>query len=531
MKPLARRLLIGGFVLSAFPVPGVAQSEPRYDAGNPTLQQIWVDPVRGNDRSSGRSAAEAVRTLIEAWNRIPRNTAGSPLTASGYEIRLQPGEYPADTIPHYMEARYGSATAPIVFRAVNGTGTAVLQTGLNIAHVAYLYFFDLDIIPTPAADVFHCEDCDHTLLRNVTFTGGARPVEGVEAEVAHETVKVNQSTHFYIEDSRIGGAGDNAIDFVAVQNSHIVRSRVFGANDWCGYVKGGSASILVDSNEFHDCGVGGFTVGQGTGLQFMSAPWTHYEAYDIRVVNNIVHDTEGAGLGVNGGYNVLIAWNTLYRVGTRSHVLEAGFGARSCDAADVAAERTACEARLAGGAWGTTVVDDGDNFVRIPNNHVFVLNNVVFNPAGAGSQWQHLQINGPYSGGPTGTGAPNSNRADNDLRIAGNVIWNGPAGHPMGTGDQSGCQADHATCGEPYIAANNAVNTQQPSFANLSAGNVRPTAALAGARSVTIPDFSYGDLPSPPQAPAGARSNRIALDRYGRPRGANDPPGAALPPQ
>jgi len=64
MKSLARRLLIGGFVLSAFPVPGVAQSEPRYDAGNPTLQQIWVDPVRGNDRSSGRSAAEAVRTLI-----------------------------------------------------------------------------------------------------------------------------------------------------------------------------------------------------------------------------------------------------------------------------------------------------------------------------------------------------------------------------------------------------------------------------------------------------------------------------------
>ena len=61
-------------------------------------------------------------------------------------------------------------------------------------------------------------------------------------------------------------------------------------------------------------------MGQGTGLQFMTAPWLHYEAYGIRVVNNIVHDTEGAGLGVNGGYNVLIAWNTLYRVGRRSHV-------------------------------------------------------------------------------------------------------------------------------------------------------------------------------------------------------------------
>lgn len=41
-------------------------------------------------------------------------------------------------------------------------------------------------------------------------------MEGSDAPVAHETVKVNQSTHVYIEDSRIGGAADNAIDFVAV---------------------------------------------------------------------------------------------------------------------------------------------------------------------------------------------------------------------------------------------------------------------------------------------------------------------------
>lgn len=529
MKTCVRRFLIGASVLAAGPVTGFGQSAPRYLAGDPTLQQIWVDPVRGDDRSSGRSAGDAVRTLREAWARIPANTAGSPFIALGYEIRLQPGEYPPETIPHYMEARYGTATAPIVLRAVGGAGTATLRAGVNIAHVAYLYLVDLDIVPTPAADVFHCEDCDTILLRNVTFTGGTRPVGGADAAVAHETVKVNQSTHIYIEDSRIGGADDNAIDFVAVQDGHIVGNRVFGAGDWCGYVKGGSASILVDSNEFHDCGTGGFTVGQGTGLQFMRTPWLHYEAYDIRVVNNIVHDTEGAGLGVNGGYNVLVAWNTLYRVGTRSHVLEAGFGARSCDAADVASERMACESRLAEGAWGTTVVDDGENFVRIPNNHVFLLNNVVFNPEGAGSQWQHFQIAGVAPGGATGPGVPLSNRGDNDVRIAGNVIWNGPSGHPLGVGGDAGCPASHATCGEPYISGHNAINTQRPSFVDLGTNDVRPTGSLADVRSVPAPDFAYGDLPSRPQAPAGATSNRIVLDRYGRARGANDPPGAALP--
>jgi hypothetical protein len=523
--PLLQVLLIAGALL----VPALAAAQPRFDIGSPTLQQIWVDPDRGDDRASGRSAGEALRTVVEAWNRVPRNSASSPFTAGGYEIRLMPGQYAGSAIPHYLELRYGSASAPIVFRAVDGAGSATLRAGLNIANVAFLYFIDLDIVPTPAADVFHCESCDHLLLRNVTFTGGVRPVEGADLPVAHEAVKINQSTHVYIEDSRIGGADDNAIDFVAVQDGHIVRSRVHAAGDWCGYVKGGSANILVDSNEFHDCGTGGFTAGQGTGLQFMTAPWLHYEAYGIRIVNNVVHDTEGAGLGVNGGYNVLVAWNTLYRVGSRSHLIEAGFGARSCDAADVAAERAACESRLAAGAWGTTVVDDGDNFVRIPNQHVFIYNNVVFNPDGHGSQWQHFQINGAFEGGPDGTGAPSSNRADNDLRIAGNVIWNGPADFALGVGDESGCQGSHPTCSETFVRANNSINARRPAFADLNAGDVRPSGSLTEARSVTVPDFSWDDLPSRPQAPPGDRSNRVSFDRNGKARGAADPPGAVIP--
>jgi hypothetical protein len=502
----AVRIIPAFFFLTILPVVVQAQSPPRIDIGSPALQQMWVDPARGDDRASGRSAAEALRTVIEAWNRIPRNAVSSPLVSTGYEIRLLPGEYDPATIPHYMELRYGSASAPIVFRAANGPGTAIFRAGLNIANVAYLYFIDLDIVPLPAADVFHCESCDHILLRDVTLTGGSRPREDSDASVAHETVKVNQSTHVYIEDSRIGGADDNAIDFVAVQDGHIVRNRVFGASDWCAYVKGGSANILVDSNEFYDCGTGGFTAGQGTGLQFMTAPWLHYEAYGIRVVNNIVHDTDGAGLGVSGGYNVLIAWNTLYRVGRRSHVLEAGFGARSCDAADVASEKAACEARLASGAWGTAAVDDGENFVRIPNLHVFILNNVVFNPDGESSQWQQFQIAGVFEGGATGPGAPASHRADDDLRIAGNVIWNGPPDHPLGLGEDSGCQPGHATCSETFLRANNQINTRQPAFANLDAVDVRPAGLLLQERSVSVPDFSWDDRPQRPEPPAGDRS-------------------------
>src|SRR5205085_2837999 len=79
------------------------------------------------------------------------------------------------------------------------------------------------------------------------------------------------------------------------------------------------------------CGSGGYTAGQGTGFQFMVSPWLHYETYDLKVVNNVIHDVEGAGLGANGSYNALFAYNTVYRSGTRDHLIELGYGARGCD--------------------------------------------------------------------------------------------------------------------------------------------------------------------------------------------------------
>lgn len=41
--------------------------------------------------------------------------------------------------------------------------------------------------------------------------------------------------------------------------------------------------------------------------------WINYDAYNIKVTNNIVHDVWGAGLSVWGGSNILLAHNTLYK--------------------------------------------------------------------------------------------------------------------------------------------------------------------------------------------------------------------------
>jgi hypothetical protein len=81
-------------------------------------------------------------------------------------------------------------------------------------------------------------------------------------------------------------------------------NRIYDADDWCVYVKGGSA--YMHGGRRRD-----FLIAAQVGLRLVRAlalstwsPWLHYEAYAVRAVNNLIHDTAGAGVGVNGGYAV-----------------------------------------------------------------------------------------------------------------------------------------------------------------------------------------------------------------------------------
>lgn len=43
-----------------------------------------------------------------------------------------------------------------------------------------------------------------------------------------------------------------------------------------------AAYFLVAGNDFSNGGTTAFAAGQGTGFEFMTAPWIQYEAYDIK---------------------------------------------------------------------------------------------------------------------------------------------------------------------------------------------------------------------------------------------------------
>ena len=107
------------------------------------------------------------------------------------------------------------------------------------------------------------------------------------------------------------------------------------------------------------------------------------------------------------------------------------------------------------GAWGTAVV--GDVAADIPDRDVVIRDNVIVNPAGYRSQWQHFEISTPR----TNTGAkvgPSPARTDDGLVITGNVIVNGDVSMPLGIDDSLVCTPTNPTCTVAQIWRDNDIN-------------------------------------------------------------------------
>ena len=481
--------------------PSVTPVSEQYDTGNPVLTDIWVDPEHGNDGNSGNTRSTALLTLSAAWELIPR---GAQLNKTGYRIQLITGTFSEEQVPSYWEQCYGTYNFPVIIQAADGYGTVNLPP-LNIAGCSYLYFIGLNI---RGGDTFHIERCDHILVRNCKLSG---------MHQTQETIKANQSQYFYVENSDISGAENVSLDCVAVQHGHIKGNKIYDAVDWCIYLKGGSAYFLIEGNEIYNGGTGGFTAGQGSGFEYMVSPWIHYEVYDIKFVNNLIHDTDGAGIGVNGGYNILMAYNTMYRVGKRSHCIEVVHGARKCDG-----NVSACQERLNQGGWGTANPGDGSQI--IPDRNIYIYNNIVYNPSGYQSGSSHFSIHGPVIP-PAESNVPSPSNTDDNLQIRGNIIWNGSSDMALGAGGEGeGGQAANQTCNPEQLLGENSINTLQPQLGNdmkpVSGGNIY------NAKIYQIPDFTWNDAPVKPSVPAGNLSNSVTKNYEGALRNSPYHPGA-----
>ena len=491
--------------------PTAAMEGESYDEGAPVLRDIWVDPVDGSDSTGDGSArGRAYRTIDRAWEDVPAHVRFS---GTGYRLMLCAGTYANDR--SWMEHRYGTYAYPLVIQAADGEGTAVIATDMQFFSCQFVYVQGIVFEPSNGGDGLHLDSCEVVVIQHCTIRGGPG-----SQRLAQEALKANQCEYLFVEDSEVAHAYGNALDYMCCHYGHIRRCRIHDADDWAAYVKGGSSDFVIDGNEFYNGGTGGFVAGQGAGSEFLTAPWIHYQASNVRFINNIVRDCDGAGFGVNGGHNILFAYNTLVRVGSRSHGIEVAFGNMSLDgAAEAPIARTYAE----WGGW-THTTTSGDQ--RIPNRNVYIYNNILYNPMPYQSTWQHFEFAGPW-GGNTNTNIPWPATTDSNLQIKGNILWNGPPDLELGIGDGTACQPANPTCNATLLETQNHINQFEPQLVDPAGGDFRPVVSgtVFQATAFAIPAFP-DDVPLAPMEPVGVLSNEIPLDRMGMYRDLGSPPGA-----
>ena len=494
-------------------------TSPTYDTGTPKLENLWVDPVSGDDARTGATRAEALRTLTAAWARIPQDLAEA---GHGVRLLLCTGEYDHENERQLLlEDRRGTFDCPLIVQSADEPLSAELP-GVHFRRCRFLYLVGVKAAapsndrPRSNDTVLWFSSCDDVLVRGVTAVG----LKWRGGQLPGITLKANQCLRFYIEACDLSRARENTIDYVAVQHGHIVRNRLHHTLAECVYVKGGSAHHLIVGNEMSHAVNHGILAGQTTGFQYMVKPWLHYEAYDIKVVNNVIHDC-GSGLAVCGGYNILLAWNTCWRVGTSRDCVVVGLGGRGW----IGSRPDNVDDYFRAGGW---CHPSGELSFNIPNRNVLIANNVILNPDGFESRLAHFGISGPVQT-PAGSNLPNPARADENLRIGGNVIWNGPPDKPLLDDVEDVYHlAAKPTIDPDLLVTHNTINTVRPDLVDPEHGDFRPVpgGSLCRQRAVPIPDFDWTDAPTEPPVPRGNLDNHVPFDRDGRTRDDDAPPGA-----
>ena len=362
-------------------------------------------------------------------------------------------------------------------------------------------------------NVLHIENGDHILLRRLTLRGPTGCISDACNDM-QEVLKVNQSSAVYVEQSDLAGAYQTVLDFFSVQAGHLLANHIHRSGGRCAYLKGVSAYFLVGRSEFDDCREAGFQAGEGSNLAFMRSPWLHYEAYDIKVTNNVFHDIYGAGLSVTGGYNILLAYNTLYRIGLDDEtgrpwsLVQLIHGWRGCVPADEfggdAGTEARCQQLLNQGGWGTAALGWDSGGEWIPNRNVLVLNkSSTIRQAGAlcpvRGEWPLALRPGLRISQPTDAG----------LVIRGNIVWNAPSRMPawsaITTDRQHRLRAGHPTCNPALPGRERSTPLRASGIGGIStAGWRRRCTALQRVRI-----SAGGDAPAA-SVPAGDLSNGAA---------------------
>ncbi|MDP4220833.1 MAG: right-handed parallel beta-helix repeat-containing protein [Bacteroidota bacterium] len=503
---MSKHTLAFCIILSALSLCRTVRAENDYPIGNPILTEIWVDPSNGSDAPGrGATRALALRSVIRAWALVPKD---APLNNTGYHIMLAPGVYSLDSVPSIFESAFGTSDYPIIFEAADDTGSVVFPS-VAVSNCQFVYFLNITILASQESYVSSFRTSDHILLRHCRLSSS-------DSIAAQYGASLYQCQHIYFEHSEFMRSAGSSIDFYATQYGHVRDCRIHDFGGEGVLLRGGTAYFTIEENTIHDGVMGGITCWASDttrGLDNMILPWLHYEIYDIKCFNNIIHHTQHSGFSCSGGFNILFAFNTLYQTGMQTALVQLSQAKRACSV-----DRDFGHELIDSGAWGTwyRYVDRADSdLAPIPNKNIYIYNNLFYNSPDSASAVSHFIVAGPVTPLAFNAVCPRPSLADDNVRIKGNIIWNGKS-EALGIDENSGCAASNPTCNASQLYHDNLINAAEPRFIGAAYGNFHPrpgSIVYTISKTVSIPDFSWTGLPPKPQEPAGVISNSIVFDK------------------
>ena len=271
-------------------------------ASTKPLHTIWVSPT-GSDSNSG-SKSTPFKTIQAAVNHA----------TPGTEIMVEAGTY-HENVKFNVS---GTPSAPIWLVSADGIGAAKVIPGSGSPSATIEAFGEENIVIN-GFDVSGGNRLENGIqfgMSGHNFNDLTRNIV-IENNIVHDTVKdnikVSQGDYIYVIDNKVTNAGDQGIDFVAVNNSVIARNDVsYSRGPAALFAKGGSTNVLIAENHVSHASVDGIEVGGWSDPQWMRPGFTAWEAKNIIVANNVVDHVGKRPLNIIGAQYIQITHNDLH---------------------------------------------------------------------------------------------------------------------------------------------------------------------------------------------------------------------------
>jgi len=287
--------------------PSTASFTNPFSSAVPTTY-LWVSP-NGSNSNSGTAAAP-FQTIQAAIN------AAQPGTA----IMVEAGTY----TENLNFSKSGTSSAPIWLVSADGTGQAHIVPATNSTstiqgygvHDLIIQGFDITSPQNTSGDNdgikfaqatsdFTQTNSDIAIINNTIHT----------ATTGYCGIKISQTSNVVVLNNWIDGAGPSGsgvgIDLPADIGGQVAYNYFANPTPFDGLqIKGGSTNIQVHDNIITDTAQKSIWIGGGTGEQYMIPGYNTYEASNITVYNNLIHNTANSALTFVGAINSTV-YNTL----------------------------------------------------------------------------------------------------------------------------------------------------------------------------------------------------------------------------